>query len=185
MGNAQVIPLLERIARAKASKGGNIIRDGRYTLGILKMVIERLYSGNMFITEFLVLSADNMPGVLDDKGLPMTANAVGTTCSYVLNLDKNESANGNVKSLVMALLGETNEDNVNEQDFVETLTKLLDTDQPARGMIIKAETFRKTIKKGANAGKPFTALRWEYVEESEAQIAARRAEFDKKPPAAA
>lgn len=173
-------PLLARIAKAQASIGGNIIRDGIYTFGIFKMVLEQKFNGNMFIVEFKVLESQSYPDIVDEKsGKPVTANGLGTTCSYVLNLDKNIAAMGNAKSFVMALVGETDEGSIDEEDFQQTLDALLSKDQPARGMAIGDETFRKPIQKGPNAGKPFTGHRWKHIEETEEQIAARRAEFDK------
>jgi len=175
-------PIFARIAAAKASVGGNIIRDGKYTFGILKMLAdsEAKFNGHMFIVEFTVLASESLPDIVDEKsGKPVLANAVGSTCSYVLNLDKNIAAMGNAKSFVMALLNQPNESEIDLEDFAETLEALVAQDQPARGMIIKDETFRKTIRGGVNAGKPFTGHRWQYVEETEEQIKARRAEFDK------
>jgi len=173
-------PLLARIAKAQASIGGNIIRDGIYKFVITKMVHEQKFNGNMFIVEFKVLESQSYPDIVDEKtGKPVTANAVGTTCSYVLNLDKNIAALGNAKSFVMALVGETDEGSIDEEDFQQTLEALLSKDQPARGMAIGDETFRKPIQKGPNAGKPFTGHRWKHIEESEDQIAARRSELDK------
>jgi hypothetical protein len=173
-------PLLARIAKAQASVGGNLIRDGIYKFAITKMVLEQKFNGNMFIVEFKVLESASYPDIVDEKsGKPVTANGVGTTCSYVLNLDKNIAAMGNAKSFVMALVGETDEGSIDEEDFQQTLDALLGKDQPARGMAIADETFRKPIKSGANAGKPFTGHRWKHIEETEEQIAARRAEFDK------
>jgi hypothetical protein len=178
-------PLLARIAKAQASVGGNIIRDGIYRFGILKMVLEQKFNGNMFIVEFKVLESANVPDIIDEKsGKPVLANGVGTTASYVLNLDKNIAAMGNAKSFVMALVDETDESSIDDEDFQMTLDALLGKEQPARGMSIGDETFRKAIKSGANAGKPFVGHRWKHVEETEEQIAARRAEFDKTAPIA-
>ena len=103
-------PLFQKIIDAKATHGGNHIRDGIYIFTILSMTLEAKQGGNMFIVEFHVDESESYPDISDDKtGKPVLANAAGTTCSWVLNLDKNQSAGGNIKQFVMALLDETQE----------------------------------------------------------------------------
>jgi hypothetical protein len=171
-------PILMRIAKAQASNGGNYIRDGIYTFCVAKIILDQKQNGNMFIVEFKVLESQNIPGIVDEKtGKPVLANPVGTMCSMALNLDTNKSAVGNAKAFVLALLGE-DEANVTDEEFEEALGHLIDKDQPARGMKIANETFRKAIKGGANAGKPYVGNRWQNIDETAEQIAARRAWLD-------
>lgn len=169
--NGNMTALFQKIAKSKASAGGNIIKDGKYLFCIHNLLIDAKFNGNMFIAEMEVIEAHQL---LDD----VEPNKVGTTASYVVNLDKNQSAGGNAKALVLALLN-AKEDETSEEDFVESLQTLVSKGQPARGMLIADETFRKPIRSGPNAGKPFTAHRWQYVEQTAEQIAARRARIDK------
>lgn len=166
--------VFKKIAQAKATgSGGNQIRDGRYEFTILKLLMEQKFTGMCFIAEFLVDAAQaTEPGV--------ETNPVGSTCGYVVNLDGNgkQSAPGNIKAFVLALLDKKDED-VTADDVADVLEKLVSAAQPARGMRIGDETFRKTIQKGANAGKPFTAHRWKHVPgQTDEDVAKRRAELD-------
>lgn len=163
--------LMARIAKAKTFAGGNIIKDGKYTFTVLRLFINNGHKGNCFIAEMRVDSAEQV----NPKVVP---NPVGSTASYVLNLDKNESAPGNCKAYVLALLG-AKEEEVSTDELAATIEELVDEKtNPARGMRIKDETFSKIIQKGANAGKDFTGHRWEYVPQTAEQIAKQRAELD-------
>jgi hypothetical protein len=172
MATSQVArAIFQKIANSRASMGGNRITDGKYLFLIKKMLIEAKFDGTMFIVEFKVLAAE---GILPD----VQPNKVGTTASYVVNLDKNISAGGNAKAFVLGLLG-YKEDEVAPADVEATLADLTDTAQPARGMLIADETYRKPIRSGPNAGKPFTAHRWTYVgQNAPEEVAKRRAELD-------
>jgi hypothetical protein len=168
--------LMAKIAGAKASGGGNIIRDGNYTFEILNISLENKFKGATFVVDFKVIESE-ATDAYDDKGQPVKPNAVGSTCGYVVNLDKNVSAAGNAKRLILALVGKA-EDEVTPEEFVEALDYLTTKAQPARGMRIKDRTFRKTIQSGPNAGKPFTGHAWEHVALSAEQIATNRAALD-------
>jgi hypothetical protein len=157
--------LAEQIAGADVSGGGNIIRDGKYLFCVQKVFIGKMYNGNMFVAEFGVVESEAVENDVEP-------NAVGTTCSYVINVDTNKSALGNIKAFLSALIGE----NPSAED-VEAITDK-DGTNPARGAYIRDETYRKTIKSGPNAGKPFTAHRWEYVEQTDEEIEARAKKLD-------
>lgn len=162
--------ILRKIAEAKASGGGNITKDGKYTFAVNAMMIEAKFNGTMFIVEHYVKSAEAVEPDVEP-------NKPGTICSIVYNLDKNVSAPGNTKAYVLALFG-YKEDEVTQDEFVATLGELCGPAQPARGMLIRTETFRKPIQKGPNAGKPFTGHRWQHVEQTEDQIATERKYLD-------
>lgn len=164
--------LLKKIAGAKASAGGNVIKDGTYLFEVVQLLLEQKFNGAMFIAEMIVREAQ-ASGEKDERGVAVEPNKVGSTCSYVVNLDKNVSAAGNAKAYILALYG-MQENEVSEGDFMEALSQVTEKDQPAKGMLIGDNTFRKTIRGGPNAGKPFTAHRWVTVEQSEEEIAGRR-----------
>lgn len=184
--------LLNKIARSRATKGGNNIKDGKYVFEIKKIIQEKKEDGEMFIVELGVVECEAQPGNFERAGKPVwpgvdgaievKPNPVGSSPSYVLNLDKNKSAGGNVKAFVLALVdGEdfSEEDEKAVADFVATVDELIGPTQPARGMLIYDETFRKKIKGGDNAGQPFVGHNWQHVEQTGEQIAERRAKLDK------
>jgi hypothetical protein len=177
--------IYKKIYESKASVGGTPIKDGSYLLIVNKLMLEPKHSGLMFIAEFVV--EESAPVDVDDRfrlpaeiGRPIEPNKPGTEVSFVINLTKNnESGPGNVKAFVLALDG-SHEDEISEEEFVNKLKAATGPDQPLRGAQIRDTTWRKLIQKGANAGKPFTAHRWSYVEQSLEQIAAVRAKLDER-----
>lgn len=163
--------ILSKIANAKATAGGNIIKDGKYLFTLMNIICEQKFGGTMFIVEMLVDEAQAVfPGVEPNKP--------GTMASYVVNLDKNVSAAGNAKAFVLALLGYKESDVAMDDDFIAALAELTSANQPARGMRIADETFRKEIRSGKNAGSPFTAHRWQRVDQTPEAIAKRRTEVE-------
>lgn len=179
--------LLEKIARSQASGGGTVIKDGVYRLMILKMMVDKKFKGTCFIVEFEVV--ESKPAI---EGV--TPNAPGSRCSYVVNLDRNVSAAGNCKAIILALLGvdesklthegkpATDEQKVAQ--IMECVAWCVGEQNPTRGMLIDDTTFRKEIQSGANAGKPFTGHIWARVEQTPAEIASRRQAIDAKQKAA-
>jgi hypothetical protein len=178
------LDLLKKIASARATGGGTIIRDGIYRFMIHKMMIEKKWKGVCFIVEFEVIDAK--PAI--DGVAP---NPVGSVCGYVVNLDRNPSAPGNTKALILGLLGideskitnaagqPASEDEQHAQ-IAECVAWAISEQNPCRGMLLDDVTFRKEIQSGANAGKPFTGHNWARVDQTPEQVAARRAEIDLK-----
>lgn len=163
---------LSKIAGASASGGGTYIRDGEYAFLIEKVIGEKKFNGETLIVEFFVVRAKPS----SDPTVTAPPNPVGSRCSYVINLDKNPSAPGNVKAFLMALMGIS--DVKDEKEFVDTINEMCGDGQPARGMLIGDETFRKPIQKGPNAGKPFTGHNWKHIPITAEQITANRAILD-------
>lgn len=178
------LDLLKKIASAKATGGGTIIRDGIYRFLIHKMMIEKKWKGICFIVEFEVVDAKvAIEGV--------TPNSIGSMCGYVVNLDRNPSAPGNTKALILGLLGVDESKLVNaagqpasedEQhaQIAECVAWAISEQNPCRGMLIDDVTFRKEIQSGTNAGKPFTGHNWARVEQQPGEVAQRRAQMDSK-----
>jgi hypothetical protein len=170
--------MLKKIASAKATAGGNRIKDGNYLFEIMNILVEKKFSGWMFIAEFLVREA-TASGLKDATGRLIEPNAVGSTCGYVLNLDKNISAVGNAKAMILALFG-MQESEVSDEDFFASLDAVSKPDQPARGMLIAASTFHKAKRNGDD----FMGLNFTGVDNPEDQVAARRAAQEKAAKAA-
>jgi hypothetical protein len=172
-----------KIAAAKANKGGTPIRDGRYVLQIKEAkLVNGTTDGACFIAVFDVLKATAVKDGIEP-------NAVGSTCDWVQKIDKHLSAKGNVKEFVLSLFS-TTEKETSDDEVIDTLERIcnedpkaVDTDKkpmevnPAAGMIINAETFRKAKK-----GKPediMTLVRWSGIED-QGDLAGRKAALHKK-----
>lgn len=172
--------VLEKIAKARASAGGNYIRDGKYRFLVHRLLLEDKFSGTCFIAELEVVSAEaQFPDI--------TPNQPGTMASYAVNLDGNgkQSAPGNIKAFVLALLG-FEENEVSDGDVAEALDGLTSDAQPGRGMYIDTETWRKQARSGKNAeldekGRGKLLMNsWAHVEQTEAEVAERRKQIDSK-----
>ena len=142
--------LLQRIADSKANQNGNNIRPGAYLLRVLGLLAEKKFKGNMFIAEFDVLESKKTDPSVEP-------NPVGSRCSYVVNLDDTYGLGlGNMKAFIMGLCG------CSEADVtVDVLSKLLGPEQPAKGELVRDDSFQRPKK-----GKPnemFTHHRWERV----------------------
>lgn len=166
--------IFDTIANAKTSGGGNRIADGSYTFMVKNLLLEEKRGGVTFIAEFYVISAAPVPlvaGLLNDgevAGLSIP-NPVGSSGSYVVVMN-NDSAPGNIKAFVEGLDGTPNMD---PAKFKATLKQATGGNQPMRGALVKGDTYRKTIKGGPNAGKPFTGWNWHTVHGQTAETIAQ------------
>jgi hypothetical protein len=152
-----------RVASAKASKGGNYIVDGNYLFAVRNLIhSDEFHTGECFVAELEVIESEaNVDGI--------APNPPGSVASYVVKLsDKKtlDSAMGNIKLFFCALLGE-DPANVNDAELASAIDRACEPDQPIKGKTIRDRTYRKTIKGGPNAGKPWTAHNWSYVEQTE------------------
>lgn len=120
--------ILGQIAKAKASMGGNLIRDGAYVHTVKRILLEKGFKGWSFKAELLVDEAQKVATV-DAQGNPTTIepNAKGSSASMVCNLSKNENAAGNVKAFICALV-DVDENTVSAEDFAEALAALCNVD---------------------------------------------------------
>ena len=162
--------IADRIKNAKMAGQGTPIRDGVYVLEIKKMICDNLFSGNMYITEFVVRECERVRPDIEP-------NAVGSTCSTAYNLDltgkAGEATFGNVKNEVLAVLGKTEAD-LQNLDLFEELKRLNSPEQPTRGMLVGCETRRQKIQSGKNAGTEGVFPRFMYIKQTAAEIAERR-----------
>ena len=160
--------IMKKIANAKSSAGGNVIRDGKGRLVVKRMAIETKFSGTMFICEF---------GVKESTATrsDVQANAAGSECSFVCNLDKNIAAPGKTKDLLLRLLGE-DEDKISPDDFVAALANATGPENPCRGMVVDYETYRKFTRDGK---KELVIPKFFHVEQTSEDVLRERAILDK------
>jgi hypothetical protein len=185
--------LFDIITGSKSTQGGNYIRDGRGRLIVDKIEMEKKQDGPFFIVEFIVESSQKVQVVsLGGDGnkagtvLDLAPNEPGSRCSMSIPLanPKIKSGPGNVKAFVLALLGYT-EAAVDAQPGAlrEALSQLRSPAQPARGMVIDFETYRKLKRERKNDGKDeMVHPRWSHVPPAQGnsrdQISARRAKLE-------
>lgn len=182
-----------KLASAAATGGGNNIRDGIYKKLIEKVFVHEGHNGDCFIAEFRVVESE-ANGAVDDRGVPVIPNAVGSNCSMVCNFSAHESAAGNAKAFVEAAiqgLGYSYDEFVALRDdkgnpmFAseeEALAFCCSDQNPLRGIAIANET-RQTVNKGrknpANAGKKLTLNGWRPIAQTEEDIAEQRKFLDR------
>jgi len=167
MGFNDLSPAMKKkLAAAKVSGSGTPLRDGSYVLEINDILVSQKYKGTFFTVETTIVESEKIiPEV--EPNLPGTkASALHT------NLDTNEMGPGNMKQAVCAICNLP--EDVDEETYLKELARITDDKQPMRGALVLVETFRKTTQKGPNAGKVGTYPKFIHVEQSEAEIAARR-----------
>lgn len=150
--------ILSKVANAKATKGGNRIVDGEYEYLIESFGINQGHEGTCFIAELRVTSAkqaavSGVNGEGDKRVAPeneITPNAVGSSVSFVANVTKHASANGNVKAFILSTLG-VEESQVTPEQFQATLAQAIDPKQPLRGRRVANRTYRK-LNQGRGPG---------------------------------
>jgi hypothetical protein len=150
----------DRIAKARASAGGNNIRHGEYVLMLLKSTYEKMHSGWCHINEFLVIESKKIAVMEGEKKLDVDPNSPGSLCSVVINYDGKGklSADGNSKAIVLGLFG-LKEEQVKDELVSETLGDLTHDRQPAKGMLIKCSTYPKEVR--SRPGSYITGIKWE------------------------
>lgn len=173
----------DRIAKSRATAGGNNIKHGEYLLMFWKSTYEKMNSGHCHINEFITWTSKKVLVQEGDNVREVEPNQPMSPCSYVINYDGKgkQSADGNSKALVLGLFG-LREDEVADELVAETLGNLTDDTQPAKGMLIKLTTYPKEIR--SRPGNFITGMRWECVdkpgtgENSPEKVAERLAHYD-------
>lgn len=173
MGFKDLSPSLQKkIAEAKATAGGTPLADGNYVLEVEQVLVAQKYKGVFFTLEARVVESE---AVRKD----VEPNMPGSSCTPIhCNLDTNESAPGNMKACIFALLGLGPE--TSNEVYLKEVERVTSEAQPLRGALVCAETYRKTTQKGPNAGKEGCYPKFIHVEQTEAEIAARRKVLDSK-----
>lgn len=172
-----------KIAMAKANGGGNRIVDGSYTHAVKSLICEKKHKSIFFIAELIVVTAApvDVPAEMwkpheKEPGFTFKPNAVGSEVSLLCDMSTDVGPS-NAKSFLLQIDG-TPEEQVDPVKFATMIKAVTSKAQPFRGALIKCTTFRKPIKGGANAGKPFTGCNWEFVKQTLPEIQARRALLD-------
>lgn len=194
---SNVSDVAAKIRKANTAGGGNWIKQGKGIQIVKSLALDKKRSGLCFIAEMETESSTSFPDAEPTEGsggLPETANAPGTSVSFLCELDANEDvAYPNMKAYVYKLLGETDEKIdarakarvaakevaegwTGDDEFGEILGKLVGQDQPCRGMRLAYDTRRITTKKGNR----ITVANWRTVDQTGEEIAARRAKLDGK-----
>jgi hypothetical protein len=170
--------LLDKIANAAVSKGGNYLQDGDYEFILERVEFGQKRKGVCFVPELRVVRADK---VVDGE----EPNPVGSTVSCVWNVSTSTAAPGNIKEFILALTGL---DESAPPAQVKDLTgKAYSPEQPFRGIRIAARTFRKTNQgkdNPQNRGQIMVIPKWRTVQGQTAETVAQgRAMLDGTAPA--
>jgi hypothetical protein len=176
---------VDRIVKAKANAGGNVLRDGSYTLAVRKLLIEPSSKGAeiWFKAEFFVVESNPVvvdPNMLRPGETAPVPNPAGSDAVFITDIAK-PVGQGNAKALLCALLGKAEaEADADPTWFANEIKKAIGSDQPYTGRPIAVTTYRKPIKGGPNAGKPFTGYNWRPYAASPEEIGELRALLAKK-----
>lgn len=168
--------VLNKIAKAEASKGGNYPGFGKYRFKVKTIrVKEGGFKGDSVITELEVVTAE---ATHPDKH----PSKVGVAVDYVENLsDPKKGGGGRFKSFLMALVG------AEEHEFANpaSLAKFVNEKQAGVGLLVDCTVYPKKI--GGKDGKPeieISGFKWSHVELTDEQLAvidAERAALKLKP----
>ncbi len=177
--------IFKKIADAQASNKGNNFTDGKGIVVVREVLYKNLNDGPTFIAATKVIESASKGDVDPVTKQPVIPNAVGSCPSWPQKINKFKSAPGNVKAFVLSLLG-FKESEVTSDQFGEALGRIVGKEQPARGMLIRYETYQQVTQGGPNKGNVNSYVKWSHVApesgNSKAEIAARRAELDKTDP---
>lgn len=163
-----VSEIAKRIAKAKASGGGNYFSDGRGRCVIKELSCTKKYKGLTFIAEMEVLSSESFQDAVKK------ANPPGSQVSFVQLFDEYpDTAFPNTKAFLLELTGDA-EDDVTDDEFGEAFDRACSKDQPFRGMVIDYSTYRKDSKAKVSLCIP----KFKHVPQTVEEIAAQRAKLD-------
>lgn len=166
------------LATAKTFKRSGNIEEGSGLLVVNELIYDELEEGLTFIAEMKVVEVTPAPGAA-------RANRVGETVGYVQKIDKFKSAAGNATGFICTLLGmDSEEAGADPEKFSLRVKKLISDSQPARGHLIRYETYRQATKAqkaegrgGFNAYPRFTNVP-ENAGNSETEVAERRKKLE-------
>ncbi len=166
--------VFSKIANASATKGGNNLRDGKYRFVIERVQLHTGHTGTCIIPELRVVKADRTEKDVEP-------NAVGSTTSCVWNLSQHDSAPGNVKAFVLAVLG-LDEASTPPAKMQELSATMVSEGQPFRGIEIDVTTMRRVNqgrKNAANRGQIMVLPNWQHVQgQTRESIASNRTMLD-------
>lgn len=173
------MPLPEKYRKALYSAKlsparGDRWRDGRYIAAVAKVTIEEKRGNKLFfIAAHRVLESAKIHDTIQP-------NQPGTLVTSMFDLN-HDMGMPNMKAYILSLYGSTEEDiagEAGEAEFNSIVDDLTSDSQPARGMVIRAETFRSPIQTGKNAGKDFVGCNWQEIPRTREQVAELRKILD-------
>lgn len=197
--------LFDEIANSQANVKGINFAAGQGVVEIEELILKNMKgAGATFVARCTVIESKSkgdrvhrtitgsQTGEEEDTagGDLIEPNAVGSHPSWPQPLKKFKSAPGNVKAMVLSLLGKE-ETKVTPDQFKEAMRLLVNNDpskgkvQPARGMRIAYSTYDQKVREGKRAGKFNTYVQWTHIPapvNSGDEIAKRREELDKTRP---
>jgi hypothetical protein len=173
------------VAAASATTKSDYIRDGAGVL-LVEQILDvpgKMGQAGCVVVRVEIVESKSK-GDLDANGKEVVPNPPGSQAGWVQSL-KYPSAVNNLKTFVLALLGFSEAEVAASPPgtFQTAFGELMDTAQPARGMLINYSTYRQATRSGANAGKVNTYCTFSHnPNNTKDSIAARRAELDNKRP---
>ena len=172
--DAQRRAIIERMTKAKASRGSNFIKPGRYVLGIENLLLQNARKGGaMFVAEFYVEQAEGFNDVFKNGQLVLP-NSPGSRVGWVLKLDELDAAMSDMKKFFMAMVGVTDEEKVSESDLFQVAYLLTGPDQKARGYLMRDDTYQYVTK---SKGQEITLNQWTEIKEAPEVVAQRAAAY--------
>lgn len=173
--------IAKKLANVEAvTKSGTKLRQGEYVLvvkRILATTSEQTKSGSYLIPECDIEAAEQTDPAV-------TPNVKGSDCSFTFPMDAQgfqaQYRMRDMQDFFCPLL-----DIVADDDFITSIDKYVgprDTEDSlrARGRVVHVlVTLGDPVKTGKNAGKSFPEYAFSFVEQTDADVAKRRAELDK------
>lgn len=146
------------IESAEVYGGGANIRPGMHVLEVKELLVHnsRKKAGVVFfIAEMAVIESTGgrpLSAKESNDAPPVSdAHAPGEVVSWVVDLSQ-PSGLSNVKGFAMALAPGMTEADITE----ETMSALVESKQPARGVVVRCDAFVELTRKGGD----FTKTRW-------------------------
>ena len=142
--------IFDGIEAAEVTGGSQYIMPGRHTLKVKNVIMRESRkpgkATHYFIVEFSVVQTSG-----DD-------HAVGSTATWLVDMNKPnaDTARGNIKEFVMALMGCKL-----EEVTVKLCEELVNASQPGAGMSVLAEAWHKPTASGG----VFTRISWSPLED--------------------
>lgn len=177
--------MLDAVGASRASQKSEYLRDGKFLLMVKELIYKKMEGGLTFVARVEVLESESKGDLDLVTGKPVIPNVVGTSAGWIQLTQKHKSAAGNIKAFVLALLNYSEaEVDAKPGSFGEALGELISTQQPARGMVIRASSYRQMVRSGPNAGKIQTYMAFTPAADLNTadRILARRTDLDKREP---
>ena len=145
MSDFNALDVFGEVEKASASKGSQYINPGKHIFDIIKIILRP--SGRDKARLFFIVELETVASSRDDQ-------PVGATRSWIVDMTRKETGPSNVKGFAMALGQDIKESDITKED----LAKLINEDQPARGVRVACDAWEIETRQG----NPFTKVKWEF-----------------------